>query len=190
MNYTIKPGDTLTKIANKYKLPMASILATNTQIKDADQISVGQVIHIPNMKDIPGDSVFEVPSKPSQLVLRVRSVVNCNVLYKLGRGGMFPGDPLPCRDELCDCSGFVCWVLGLPRKTNIPFYKQFGGWIFTDAMIADIQNTTGILERLQHPEPGCIVVYGAGRYIGHVAMVSEVVNGSMKKVIHCSAGNS
>lgn len=190
MNYTIKSGDTLTKIAHKYKVPVTAILAINKHIKDADQISVGQVIQIPNMQDVPPDPDFEVPTKPSQLVLRARSAVNCNILYKLGKGGIYPSDALPSRDQFCDCSGFVCWVLGLARKTDIPFYRQFGGWIFTDSMVADIESTAGIFERLNRPEPGCIVVYGAGPRIGHVGLVSEVNNGTMKKVIHCSAGNS
>lgn len=190
MIYTIKVGDTLTRIANLYKVPVAGILAINRYIKDADQISVGQVIQIPNMEDVPPDPVFIIPTKQSLLVLRARSVVNCKIQYQLGKGGMYPSDALPSKDQFCDCSGFVCWVLGLARKTSIPFYRQFGGWIFTDSMVADIESTAGIFERLNRPESGCIVVYGAGPRIGHVGIVSEVKNGSMKKVIHCSAGNS
>jgi hypothetical protein len=56
-------------------------------------------------------------------------------------------------------------------------------------MEADVNSQAGIFERLRVPEPGCIVVYGAGNKIGHVGMVSEVANGLMKRVIHCSAGN-
>ena len=33
------------------------------------------------------------------------------------------------------------------------------------------------------------MVYGAGNKIGHVGIVSEVKNGKMTKVIHCSSGN-
>jgi hypothetical protein len=102
---------------------------------------------------------------------------------------MRPKDALPTADGLCDCSGFVCWVLGLKRQSDIPFYKQYGGWIYTDSMVADILSSTGIFERLKAPEAGCIVVYGAGRQIGHVGIVSEVKEGKMSKVIHCSAGN-
>src|SRR5690606_34294777 len=69
-----------------------------------------------------------------ELVLRARSVVNGSLLYKLGSGGMFPNDEIPSRDRFCDCSGFVCWVLHLSRKTDIPFYKQFGGWISENVM--------------------------------------------------------
>lgn len=190
MEYTIKKGDSLTKIANKFNLPVTSILATNPQIKDADHIFVGQILHIPNMQDVPPAPEFDTPTDSSLLILRARSVVNCKLKYKLGSGGMNPDLKLPSNDNFCDCSGFVCWVLGLSRKTSIPFYKQFGGWIFTDSMVSDVNSSAGIFERLHSPQPGCIVVYGAGKNIGHVGIVSEVSGGAMKKVIHCSSGNS
>ena len=190
MQYTIKSGDTLTKIANKFNLPVSSLLATNPQITNPDNIFVGQVIHILNIEDVPQSPVFETPTDPPFLVLRARSVVNCDIKYKLGKGGLHPTDKFPSKNKLCDCSGFVCWVLGLSRQTTIPFYKQFGGWIFTDSMVADVNSSAGIFEHLQFPRPGCIVVYGAGNKIGHVGIVSEVSNGVMKMVIHCSSGNS
>jgi murein DD-endopeptidase MepM/ murein hydrolase activator NlpD len=190
MEYSVKPGDTLSKIAQAFAIPVSSILAVNPQIINANAISVGQIIRIPNMEDVPTDASFDVPVESSQLITRARSAVNSNVLYKLGSGGLFPQDPQPTRDGLCDCSGFISWVLGLSRKTDIPFYKKFGGWIFTDSMEADVNSTSGIFERLQRPEPGCIVVYGAGNKIGHVGLVSVVSNGAMQKVIHCSSGNS
>jgi LysM repeat protein len=192
MEYTIKSGDTLSKIAAKFKVPLSSLLATNPQITSADHISVGQVIHIPNMQDVPPDAVFVDPITAPQLILRARSMVNSSILYHLGSGGMHPKDLKPTRDGLCDCSGFICWVIGLSRKTDISFYTQnWGGWISTDSMEADVNSPTGIFERLQRPEPGCIVVYGAGpKLIGHVGLVSEVANSAMKKVIHCSSGNS
>lgn len=190
MQYIIKKGDTMNKIAHRLSLPVKSLFALNPQIIDPDRIFVGQVIQVPNVDDVPPGVVFEIPSNSSELVTRARSVVNCPLLYKLGSGGMFPKDALPSRDEFCDCSGFVCWVLHLSRKTNIPFYKQFGGWIFTDSMAHDVHKSSGIFEKLQFPEPGCIVVYGAGKKIGHVGIVSEVSGNAMKRVIHCSSGNS
>jgi len=190
MEYTIKQGDTLSKIAQKFKLPVSAILAANPQIISPDNIATGQVIHLLNIDDLPAAATFEVPGLQSSFVLRARSVVNCDIKYKLGSGGMNPTDKLPSSDKLCDCSGFVCWVFGLSRQTKIPFYKQYGGWIFTDSMVEDINRSTGIFERLTVPVEGCIVVYGAGRNIGHVGIVSQVKNNVMQKVIHCSSGNS
>jgi LysM repeat protein len=47
LTYTVAKGDTLTKIANKFKVTVAQILAANPTIKNADSITVGQVIVIP-----------------------------------------------------------------------------------------------------------------------------------------------
>ena len=180
----------MNKIAHRLSVPIKSLFALNPQIVDPDKIFVGQVIQVPNVDDVPPGAEFEIPSNPSELVLRARSVVNSSLLYKFGSGGMFPKDSIPSRDKFCDCSGFVCWVLHLSRKTDIPFYKQFGGWIFTDSMEDDVHRSSGIFEKLQFPEPGCIVVYGSGKKIGHVGLVSEVSENVMKRVIHCSRGNS
>jgi LysM repeat protein len=45
--YRIKSGDTLAKIANRFKVTVADILAANPQITDPDHIEPGQVIVIP-----------------------------------------------------------------------------------------------------------------------------------------------
>jgi LysM repeat protein len=45
--YRIKSGDTLGKIANRFKVTVADILAANPQITDPDHIEPGMVIVIP-----------------------------------------------------------------------------------------------------------------------------------------------
>jgi LysM repeat protein len=47
LTYTVAKGDTLTKIANRFKVTVAQILAANPTIKNADSIAAGQVIVIP-----------------------------------------------------------------------------------------------------------------------------------------------
>ena len=190
MQYTIKKGDTLGRIAERYHVPLSVLLAMNPVITNPDHIFVGQVLILPNMQDLPEEAVFTDPVNAGELVLRAQSVIGSAIRYKLGGGGMYPTDALPSRNGYCDCSGFVCWVLGLSRKTELPFYMKFGGWIYTDAIVSDVESPSGIFEKISTPEPGCIVVYGAGRAIGHVGIVSEVKAGVMKRVIHCSSGNS
>jgi len=58
-------------------------------------------------------------------------------------------------------------------------------------MVLDIKSQAGIFDKLDIPEVGCIAVYGRRKegQFGHVGIVSEVENGIMKKVIHCSKGN-
>ena len=45
--YVIKKGDTLSKVANKFDVEIADILAANPEIKDPNKISLGQEIVIP-----------------------------------------------------------------------------------------------------------------------------------------------
>ena len=189
MYYKVKSNDTLSKIANKFGVPMSLLLAFNKDIKNPNHIFVGQTIQIPNLEDIPDHSIVVETIDHSTLVAKARSAINQKIRYKLGSGGIDPDLALPTANKLCDCSGFVCWVLGISRQSKIPYYKKFGGWIYTDSMEADIKDSAGIFERLTTPEPGCIVVFGAGNKIGHVGIVSEVASGKMAKVIHCSSGN-
>ena len=97
----------------------------------------------------------------------------------------------------CDCSGFVCWAFGVSRFTNHPLYRRLnGGWINTDAMVADACDDTGFFKQLGEAEVGCVIVFPASRpqrKYGHVGIVTEVslVAGTAKitRVLHCSRGN-
>lgn len=189
MYYHVKPNDTLSKIAKKFSVPLELLLSFNSDIRNPDLIFVNQVIYIPNMEDVPDQHLEVTTLTGNDIVAKARLAINKGIRYKLGSGGMNPDTPLPTTDMQCDCSGFVCWVLGVSRKTTIPFYNKFGGWIYTDSMVEDINSSAGIFERVTTPEIGCMVVYGAGRAIGHVGIVSETQNGQMLKVIHCSSGN-
>lgn len=189
MYYKVKTNDNLTKIAKKFSVTFQLLMAFNPAIKNVNHIFVGQLLHIPNVEDVPKEHIIPETIDGHALVLKAGSVIGKGIRYKLGSGGMKPDSKLPTSNNLCDCSGFVCWVLGLSRQSDIPFYKKLGGWIYTDSMEADINSRSGIFEKLTTPEVGCIVVYGAGSQIGHIGFVSEVANGKMTKVIHCSSGN-
>ena len=179
----------MTKIAKSFAVPVELILAHNSFLTDPNKIVVDQLIFIPNIDDIPIHEFDFTSLSADDLVRRARSAINKGIRYRLGEGGTTPGLNLPTSNKLCDCSGFVCWILGISRKTTIPFYSRFGGWIYTDSMVADINNQAGIFEKINIPEMGCIVVYGAGHEIGHCGLVSKVTGGQMTKVIHCSKGN-
>jgi cell wall-associated NlpC family hydrolase len=189
MIYKVKAGDSITKIAKQFAVPVSLLLAFNKDVKNADHIFLGQELQIPNLEDVPEKAKFTEAAPVNSLLERARTAIGKGTRYKLGSGGMSPAATSPAANKLCDCSGFVCWVYGLSRKTTLPFYQKYGGWIYTDSMVADVNSDSGIFESLSAPEPGCMVVYGAGKQIGHVGIVSEVENGLMKKVIHCSSGN-
>jgi len=187
MYYKVRSTDTISKLAKKFALPENVLSAFNPHVNGS--LPGGTLIKIPNLEDIPKDAAFATGVTTDAIIKKAKSAINKGIRYKLGMGGTNPTAKLPDQNHLCDCSGFVCWALGLNRKTDIPFYKKFGGWIFTDSMVADINSSAGIFEKLNTPAVGCIVVYGAGAQIGHVGIVSEVAEGKMKKVIHCSKGN-
>ena len=48
MTYTVKPGDTLSKIAQRNGVSLAQLLQANPQITNPNEIKVGQVITLPN----------------------------------------------------------------------------------------------------------------------------------------------
>jgi LysM repeat protein len=45
--YTIKKGDTLSKVANTFGITLAQLLAANPAIKNPDKVALGQQIIIP-----------------------------------------------------------------------------------------------------------------------------------------------
>jgi LysM repeat protein len=47
LTYTVKPGDTLIKIANHFKVTQQALLAANPKLKNANVITIGQVLVIP-----------------------------------------------------------------------------------------------------------------------------------------------
>ena len=48
MTYTVRAGDTLSKIAMRNGVTLAQLLAANPQVKDPNKIRVGDVINVPN----------------------------------------------------------------------------------------------------------------------------------------------
>ena len=48
MNYKIKPGDTLSKVAKRNGISLAQLLKANPQITNPDKIQVGQVVNLPD----------------------------------------------------------------------------------------------------------------------------------------------
>jgi cell wall-associated NlpC family hydrolase len=143
--------------------------------------------------------------KRDEVVFRARRTIGHGTLYRLGAGAPQTA-PHPWDETgACDCSGFVCWVLGISRyQPMFSFLKIMnGGWMNTDGMVCDAMHPTGYFEPVtDEPLPGDIVVYPSAWYakqlketnrsscprIGHVGLIS-VANGRASRVIHCSSGN-
>lgn len=71
MTYTVKAGDTLSKIAARNGLTLAQLLQANPQISDPNRINVGDVLNLPNgsaltetTRPLPGNPVATNPLPP------------------------------------------------------------------------------------------------------------------------------
>jgi hypothetical protein len=119
------------------------------------------------------------------VLARAKSATGKGIRYKLGAGGMKPGNASPAAAGKCDCTGFVAWCLGFSRKLTDRFYVvQNGGWFETTAVWKDIESNVGIIEPSDR-RPGAIIVYpDVGRRQGHIGIIVDA-----KRVIHCSKGN-
>ena len=80
--YTVKSGDTLSEIAQKYDTTMKQLLALNPSIKDANKISVGQKITLPTTYTVKsGDTLGEIAEKNGTTVNKLMKL-NSNIKDK------------------------------------------------------------------------------------------------------------
>lgn len=62
MTYTVKAGDTLSRIAARNGLTLAQLLQANPQISDPNRINVGDIVNLPNGS--PENATKPLPSNP------------------------------------------------------------------------------------------------------------------------------
>src|ERR1700755_1447385 len=67
MTYTVKAGDSLSKIAARNGLTLAQLLDQNPQIPDPNRIKVGDVINLPN-ESISTENTKPLPAIPAATV--------------------------------------------------------------------------------------------------------------------------
>lgn len=109
---------------------------------------------------------------------------HCKAAYAMGQGGTNPALLCPTANGLCDCSGFIAWVLGIirgPRRTRPT-------WIETSNIYKDARFTQQSFVALSAPRPGCLLVYPdppGGQ--GHVALLTHIKGGQWYGV-DCSSG--
>ena len=94
MTYTIKPGDTLSKIATRSRVTLAQLLQANPQIKDPNKIKVGDVVNVPD-DAISTDNTRPLPSKPVPAAMGALGKAAAELLGALSAkyetGGRGPG---------------------------------------------------------------------------------------------------
>ena len=92
MTYTVRPGDTLSKIAMRNGVTLAQLLQANPQIKDPNRISVGDAINVPN--ELTTENTKPLPSKmvakpeattPPTTRTQATGAVGAAIAYELGK---------------------------------------------------------------------------------------------------------
>ena len=116
----------------------------------------------------------------SNLIDRARNAVGSAITYSLGHGGLHPADDLPSRDGMCDCSGYVAWLIGRDRRPS-PSWKW---WLSTDSIHDDAIGPQHLFTRIAAPMPGCIAVYPD--HDGHQGHVALIVDPKTWTIIDCS----
>lgn len=125
-------------------------------------------------------------------LLKARSAIGRGTIYVLGKGGYDPKKSHP--GDSCDCSGFVAWCLGIPRKQEDTI-----GYIETTRVYKDALNANILFQAVDNPRDAHVVVYpdtyklvqvDGGKVRrqkvseGHIGIVS-----GPGLVIHCSKSN-
>lgn len=102
MNYVVKSGDTLAKIAARNGITLAQLLQLNPKITNPNKISVGDVVNVPdtsteNTKPLPKPTVSPAPA-PTSTVAAAAGAVGAALADTLGElsakyetGGRGPG---------------------------------------------------------------------------------------------------
>lgn len=103
IKHTVKQGETLSIIANKYKISIDEILKANNNIEDINNINIGTIINIPQIKleptkDLTTQNKNQVTDKKSATGATTDTVKNnTNKTYVLDSNGYYtvqPGDTL------------------------------------------------------------------------------------------------
>ena len=89
----------------------------------------------------------------------------------------------------CDCSGYVCWALGVARDSR----SSAGAWFDTNGIFADANGDRQWFVPLDRALPGALLVHpkpSKDGGPGHVGIVTEVdATGKPTRMLHCSAVN-
>lgn len=167
--YSIRPGDSLSRIAGFHGISLKLLLALNPQIDNPNLIHPGQVILVPEHSTSPAAKLAE-ESNPAdepvwlKIARREEGVAeikgdqhNHRVLEYLATCTKTDPD-LRTRDETAWCSAFACWVM-----EEAGFESPRTAWARTwfDAK-------WGQEEPLDNPRLGAIAVFrrGTGGHVG------------------------
>ena len=162
-SYIVRLGDTLTKIAGYFDIPLAELVAMNPQITDKNRIFPRQTIQVPDLelKKPSIHAVAAMEEQPLWVKIALREMAsgvaefpdpaeNPRIVEYLESCGITGPVEGKTGDEIPWCSAFVNWCLreaGI-RGTNDARASSWKKW-----------------GQLTEPRQGCIVVFP-----GHVGL--------------------
>src|SRR5688572_7957031 len=92
MTYTVKAGDTLSKIAARNGLTLAQLLQANPQISDPNKIKVGDALNLPNSSSST-DTTRPLP--PNPLTTSGATVAVAPIAASTDNTRPLPSNPVP-----------------------------------------------------------------------------------------------
>src|SRR5688572_18391550 len=87
--YIVQPGDTLSRIAQRFGVPMATIMAANG-ISNPNLIFSGQRLTIPGPGTGPGPAPTQPPGSGIQSIMSASGIANANLIF-VGQRLTIPG---------------------------------------------------------------------------------------------------
>lgn len=121
----------------------------------------------------------------TEVVTRARSQLGRGVHYALGKGGIKSGTDSV--GLVCDCSGFIWWVLGRSRFDGERWWDTRA---IHDEALKDKEPRIFEYVAWGEARPGDLLVWGDHNgHHGHIGIVTEMDAEGPSRVIHCSAGN-
>ncbi len=128
---------------------------------------------------------FEIESALAQK-LREEPQVHARYIAGEARSGI---DRATLPKRACDCSGYVCWALGVARNG----WPDAQDWLNTDRMVADAGRARRWFVPVSAAVPGALLVHpqpSRNGGPGHVGIVTAVDGqGRATRMLHCSAPN-
>ena len=168
IKYTVKSGDNIDSIANKFKADKEKIITFNDLPANGD-LETGKDITIPDGQgDAPKPaSVPTTPTTPSTSIIEKRQYANASggtpevtggetPKGKVGSGHSFP-------------YGYCTWYVA--QKRYVPWGGNAGTWLY--------HAKAGGYATGRTPKAGAIMVTTENRYYGHVAIVEKVSGDSV-----------
>lgn len=124
-----------------------------------------------------------------QTLARAQEGLGRKTIYKLGEGGYASDIPEPLTPK-CDCSGFVCWAIGVSRE--LP--PKSDHWLYTNSIWeggGDVGSNLFHRVDAKAAIPGDLYVYpsDSSHSYGHIGLIVEVEDGKPTQLLHCSKSN-